>query len=328
MAQWRCALVHRLSASSRPSAASHHANDSSESTLNTLSTPPHSTHTHTRTSTNHNHTNRSQSHQIKEALDSTGLKAAGVAVRFPESFSRLAALSSPDQLQRFNAMALAAQACHFADRLGAAEVVVWPQHDGYDYHLQVDYEAAWEAMVEAYRHVARGCPGKRVSVEWKPTDPSARHSLLPSTAAALMLAQEVGAPNFGVTLDAGHCLAAGENPAQSAALLAAAGKLFGVHLNDGPLGRPGAEDGLMFGSAHGAAALELVHWLRRSKYAGAVYFDTFPVNEDPGERAGWQGARARESESVCGAVWCCVVGKARGGVGARSCFTVGNVLSH
>ena len=52
---------------------------------------------------------------------------------------------------------------------------------------------------------------------------------------------------MGLTLDVGHCLAAGENPAQSAALVGSRGKLFGVQLNDGYT-RLGAEDGLMFGS--------------------------------------------------------------------------------
>jgi hypothetical protein len=37
-------------------------------------------------------------------------------------------------------------------------------------------------------------------------------------------------------------LMAGENPAHSAAMVAAAGKLFGMHLNDGH-SRVGAEDG-------------------------------------------------------------------------------------
>jgi hypothetical protein len=38
---------------------------------------------------------------------------------------------------------------------------------------------------------------------------------------------------------------------------------------------------LAFGSVHGAAALELVYWLRRAGYSKPVYFDTFPANEDP-----------------------------------------------
>ena len=35
---------------------------------------------------------------------------------------------------------------------------------------------------------------------------------------------------MGLTLDVGHCLAAGENPAQSAAMVGARGKLFGVQV--------------------------------------------------------------------------------------------------
>mmetsp|Transcript_64903 Transcript_64903/g.130475 ORF Transcript_64903/g.130475 Transcript_64903/m.130475 type:complete len:206 (+) Transcript_64903:41-658(+) len=51
-------------------------------------------------------------------------------------------------------------------------------------------------------------------------------------------------------------------------------------LNDGYT-RLGAEDGLMFGSVHPGLALELIVWLVKGKFAGHVYFDTFPRNEDP-----------------------------------------------
>ncbi|KIY94097.1 xylose isomerase [Monoraphidium neglectum] len=144
-----------------------------------------------------------------------------------------------------------------------------------------DYDLAWRRLAEGLSALADGCgPRVNVSLEWKPTDPSSRFSFVPSTAAALLLAREVNRPSFGLTLDTGHMLMAGENPAHSAAMVAAAGKLFGMHLNDGH-SRVGAEDGLIFGSVHPAAALELVYWLRRVGYGGAVYFDTFPVNEDP-----------------------------------------------
>lgn len=123
--------------------------------------------------------------------------------------------------------------------------------------------------------------GVRVSLEPKPTDPAARFSLFPSTAAALAMAQAVNRPNFGLTLDVGHCLFSGENPAQSVALVASHGLLFGLHLNDAH-SRLGAEDGLLFGSVHRTAALELVYWLRyKVRYSGTVYFDTFPAKEDP-----------------------------------------------
>jgi sugar phosphate isomerase/epimerase len=148
--------------------------------------------------------------------------------------------------------------------------------------VQADYHAAWERAVASYRALADACAplAVRVSLEFKPTDEATRWSFVPTTGAALLLGQKVNRSNFGLTLDYGHLVAAGENPAQSVAMVGAAGKLFGLHLNDGSA-RPGAEDGLVFGGANPLAALELVHWLQRLAYNGTVYFDTFPLKEDP-----------------------------------------------
>jgi sugar phosphate isomerase/epimerase len=52
---------------------------------------------------------------------------------------------------------------------------------------------------------------------------------------------QVDRRNFGLTIDFGHCLMAGENPAQSL-VLCPKDRLFGVQLGDG-YGRLGAEDG-------------------------------------------------------------------------------------
>ena len=41
---------------------------------------------------------------------------------------------------------------------------------------------------------------------------------------------QVDRANFGLTLDIGHMLMAGENPAQSVAMVGSAGKLFGVQV--------------------------------------------------------------------------------------------------
>lgn len=120
------------------------------------------------------------------------------------------------------------------------------------------------------------------------------------------LSPKVDRPNFGLTLDVGHCIMAGENPAQSAAMVGARGKLFGVQLNDGH-SRLAAEDGLMFGSVHRSMALELMLWLRRTRFDGHLYFDTFPRNEDAiteaeynirAARALWAKAGRLEAASV------------------------------
>lgn len=153
---------------------------------------------------------------------------------------------------------------------------------------QVDYDAARQHTVDAFRQLATSCDrsGVRVSIEPKPTDPATRFSITPNTATALLLAQEVAHPSFGLTIDIGHALLAGENPAHSIALAARAGRLFGLHLNDAHI-RLGAEDGLPFGSVNEHMALEVVRQLQKAGYSGYIYFDTFPSTVDPVAEANW-----------------------------------------
>jgi sugar phosphate isomerase/epimerase len=343
--------------------------------------------------------------RLAGALRWAGLQPGAVATRFPPEF-REGAFTNPSAKLRREALELARRACRAAARLGADEVVVWPQYDGYDYHLQVgraalpacscvcvcvrqpggprlarcccrparllpaglagappaernsascrrrrrrrraqpararaaqvDYQTAWRRTVEAFRNLSDSCPpGMKVSLEFKPTDGAARFSIVPNTAAALLLAREVDRPNFGLTwvarwaarwavacarsavqcvraarcrcccraarrgraltraprplprarsLDFGHMVQAGENPAQSVAMAAAEGRLFGLHLND-VHPRLGGEDGLAFGTVNKLAALELVRWVQKAGYEGHVYFDTFPHNENPVQEA-------------------------------------------
>ena len=227
---------------------------------------------------------------VTGALRAAGLAAGAVAVRFPASRFRAGAFTNPDPSVRAAAVDVVAGACAWAQSLDAsAGVIVWPQFDGYDYHLQVNYSDAWRRGVGAIRAALDRdeCEGVKVSYEFKPTDPSSRFALVPSTAAALALVRDVNRPGrFGLTLDAGHLVAAGENPAQSAAMVADAGALFGFHLGD-VHSKLAAEDGLAFGSVHAPGALELVFWLRASKYRGHAYFDTFPEAEDPTREAAY-----------------------------------------
>lgn len=228
---------------------------------------------------------------VVAALAHANLAAGAVAVRFPaDTFLRGGAFTNPIASIRAAAVDLVAEACAWAERLNAAGgVVVWPQFDGYNYHFQVNHTETWTRTVDALREAVDRveCANARVSYEFKPTDASTRFAVVPSTGAALGLVREVNRPGrFGLTLDLGHLLAAGENPAQSAAAVADAGALFGFHIGDAH-SKLGAEDGLAFGSVHFSGALELVYWIRSVGYDGYVYFDTFPEAEDPVREAGY-----------------------------------------
>ena len=53
-----------------------------------------------------------------------------------------------------------------------------------------------------------------------------RFALVPSTGAALLFLRDVDRPNFGLTLDVGHLIMAGENPGQAVAMVGTASEPF------------------------------------------------------------------------------------------------------
>ena len=68
-----------------------------------------------------------------------------------------------------------------------------------------------------------------------------------------------------------------ENPAFAAALFLDAGKLTGIHVNDG---EGSFDDGMMVGTVHPFKTMELFYYLMKYDYQDVIYFDTFPKRED------------------------------------------------
>ena len=187
------------------------------------------------------------------------------------------AFTHPVPENRARAIKTACEAVDLASQNNIDHVILWMGPDGYDYPFQANYGAMWDMEIDGFRQVAVRNPNVRVSVEYKPSDPR-RTSLIRSMSDSLLAAHDVGFANFGVTLDFCHALMAGEQPAAAAALALRAGKLFGVHLNDG---YGPADDGLMVGSVHPWHTLELLAELRSGGFMGTIYFDTFPDRVNP-----------------------------------------------
>lgn len=215
--------------------------------------------------------------ELEQLLAETGLLLTALNLRLEGPRFRDGAFTAPDAEIRQEAVRIACDAVDTAARFGAGHVVLWMADDGWDYPLQSDYAALWEREIAGFRAVTQRNPAIRVSVEYKPFEPR-RFSLMRSMGDALLACEDVGLPNFGVTIDVCHSYMAGEHPPAAAALALRRGKLFGVHLNDG-YGR--ADDGLIFASVHEADALELLRVLDVGGYDGTFYFDTFPTREDP-----------------------------------------------
>ena len=231
---------------------------------------------------------------LSEALAETGLVLTALSLRFEGPDFADGAFTSPRAETRASAIRLAQDAVDVAARLGVPHVDLWMAYDGFDYPFQVDYDRLWSDEVDGFRRVAAHNPSIRISVEYKPLDPR-RTALIRGIGEALLAVHDVGLTNFGVQIDLCHSLMAGEQPAFAASLALREGRLFGVHLNDG-YGQ--ADDGLLVGSVHPWQTLELLATLRRYDYRGTIYFDTFPVREDPAAESASNVARVRTLEAI------------------------------
>ena len=207
-------------------------------------------------------------------LNGLGLTLNGMAVRYRTNYI---AGEFSNSKNYGNALDLARRTIDAIGRLGGSVLTLWLSYDGNDYRFQDDYARSWERILEAFGTIADYAHPLRLSLEFKPYEPRA-HSLLPGTGHTLHLIDELNRDNVGITLDFCHMLMAGENPSFGLALVARKKRLFGIHLNDG-YGR--TDDGLMFGSVDPARAAEFLFYLKRYTYDGVIYFDTFPIREDP-----------------------------------------------
>ncbi len=214
--------------------------------------------------------------QINGMLSDAGKVCSGCAVRFRDDFKH-GEFSDPSN--RRKAVDLAKETVDVIRSMGGTCLSIWLAFDGYDYPFQLDYMTAWDAIADSITEIAEYAGELSVSVEFKPRDPRS-FSMVPNTGYSLRLLDQIGRPNVGMTLDYCHSLMAAESPAMSLAMAAREKRLFGIHLNDGyGLG----DDGLFFGSINQMRALEFVYYLKKYAYDGLVYFDTFPVREDPTE---------------------------------------------
>jgi xylose isomerase len=221
--------------------------------------------------------------EILSYLEDADLSVDSLNIRFPEDRFGAGGFTNPSAQVRADAIDLTRRAVDVCAELGGDHVIVWPAYDGFDYPFQDSYQRMFEHTVEGFARVAEHDPQTRVGIEYKPWEPR-KHSMLANMGEALLVVERVGAPNLGVVMDYCHAQMANEHPPKAAALALAQDRLFGVHLNDG-YGRQ--DDGLMVGSSSLVATVELLSVMIEGDYGGTIYFDTFPVLEDPVLECEW-----------------------------------------
>ena len=183
-------------------------------------------------------------------------------------------LAAADPKTRREAVAEVTKCMDWAAEAGCPFVDVWPGQDGFDYAFQADFSDAWKWLRDGVAECAAHSKKVKVLVEYKLREPR-NHCFLSSAAKTILLIQ--GIPNTGCLLDIGHSLAAGENMAEAAALLADHGVLDYLHLNDN---YRSWDDDMIPASVHVPETLELVYWLLRTGYKGWLTLDIFPYREE------------------------------------------------
>ncbi|MCQ6562844.1 sugar phosphate isomerase/epimerase family protein [Paenibacillus mendelii] len=238
------------------------------------------------------HVTESNVAELKGLLEHYELQLVSI---IPDHFGQMkwkhGSFAAKDPAMRNAAVAHTKEMIDAAVELGGNLISLWPGQDGYDYLFQADYIQERDWFAEGVKEVSRYRSDVRISLEYKIKEPRT-HSYLSTAANALLIAQETGSDNVGVTIDFGHALNAYETPADSVALLKKYGnKLFHVHMNDN---YRHWDDDMIVGSVHTIETLEFFYWLKRTQYDGWLSIDQYPYRED-GLEAVREGVNAMEA---------------------------------
>lgn len=187
------------------------------------------------------------------------------------------ALTSRDPGIRREAVSYMQRGMDLAAETGCNMITMCPLADGYDYSFDLDHTQGWQWFLDGVGEAASHRKDIQVSLEYKQSEP--RHKvILPNAGTSLAACLQIGLPNVGVTMDMGHALLAGESSAQAASLLAQAGKLFLIHVNDN---YRNWDWDMIPGSVNPWDMVELVYFLKRLNYQGWMTSDVAPFRTDP-----------------------------------------------
>ncbi|MHC4679361.1 MAG: sugar phosphate isomerase/epimerase family protein [Planctomycetota bacterium] len=215
--------------------------------------------------------------QMKRLLEkySLGISAVNVNVKAEPEF-RNGSLTSTDAQVRAKAVEFIKKAKDYAKAVGADKVTCCPLADGYEFSFQYDYGQAWKNLVETLGEAGDYLREIPLLIEYKPSETRGR-CFIDTAAKALLLLNEIGIEQMGVTLDFGHSMYGNENPAEAVSLLAQSRFCYYIHIND----NNGKWDwDYMVGTHHLLDYLEFLYYLQKSGYDDFFTSDTSPTRWD------------------------------------------------
>ncbi len=191
------------------------------------------------------------------------------------------ALANSDKKVRDAAVVRVNAALDMAARFNVPISVLWPATDGNDFPLQSDYLALYDRYVQSVReildHLHANNYRTRLCIEPKPFEPRG-HIMMGTTAQALCIVNEVNDPNFGINLDIGHSLIAGENVEDQLSLICRYGRLYHTHFNDND---QQCDLDLPPGTVNFIRLVSIMYVLDQAGYDGWFGLDLFPYRDEP-----------------------------------------------
>ena len=206
-----------------------------------------------------------------------GLKIAAINANVKkEPEFRDGGLTSDKKEIRAKAVKIIKDAKDFAEKVGADKVTCCPLSDGYEFAFQTDYAAAWKRLVETFGEAAGYKRNIKLFIEFKPSETRGT-CFVNNAAKTLLLIKDIGIKELGVTLDFGHSMYGGDNPAEELALLAESGQPYYIHIND----NNGKWDWDYFcGTKHLLEYTEFLFYLKKYGYNDYLTSDTSPTRWD------------------------------------------------
>lgn len=237
---------------------------------------------------------------LKKLLSDYGFGVSSVNVRsrrtgkwWRGSFSSAYAEERKEVVEDFK------RAIDLVGELDVGRISTCPLNDGHDYAFEMNYIDAYRYAEETFSAICEYNQNIKLCIEYKWNDPRVR-CLFASAGETAAFCQAVGADNLGATIDIGHSLQTGERPAQAAALLARANRLFYVHLNDNDRN---FDWDLMPGAFHFWEFIEFFYYLKELGYTDDWYaYDVMSKEIDTVETFNTVTAVTRKLEKIAASI--------------------------
>jgi len=215
--------------------------------------------------------------QLLELLKKYSLEVSAVNANIKaEPEFKNGSLTSKVKEVRKKAVSIIKKAKEFAKKIGVSKVTCCPLSDGYEFSFQYNYAKTWDYLIETIGEAGNYLPEITLFIEYKPSETRGK-CFIDTASKALILLNEIGNKNIGITIDFGHSVYGLEHPPEAISLVNKSPFPFYIHIND----NDGRWDWDYFvGTKNFLTYVEFLFYLQEYNYNDFLTSDTSPTRWD------------------------------------------------